>query len=300
MILDQYKQPPFAKGVMMKPSVIAANAEEKAKEFDVRTTGVQLPASSLSGGNQQKVVLARELSKPVVSLFIASQPTRGVDVGAIEFVHKRVIAERDAGVAVLIVSTELDEVAALADRVVVMYRGKIIGIVPPDTPRGVLGLMMAGVPQDAAAHGAAPADGPGGREVSSTELMTEVTAPAPEPKRSRRGWVDQLVLYALSFLLALVISGILIAFADPDVREAAKYFFSAADGHAQRRVDRGVRGLQGALLRLGDQLRRLHGRRRAQAVHRDPLHLHLPDPRRPRGRPAVPGRACSTSVRRAS
>jgi simple sugar transport system ATP-binding protein len=155
MILDQYKQPPFAKGVVMKPKVIAANAEEKVEEFDVRTTGVQLPAGSLSGGNQQKVVLARELSKPVVSLFIASQPTRGVDVGAIEFVHKRVIAERDAGVAVLIVSTELDEVAALADRIAIMYRGKIIGVVPPDTPRGVLGLMMAGVPQDAAAQGAA-------------------------------------------------------------------------------------------------------------------------------------------------
>jgi len=85
-------------------------------------------------------------------------------VGAIEFVHKRVIAERDAGVAVLIVSTELDEVAALADRVAVMYRGKIIGIVPPDTPRGVLGLMMAGVPQDAAAQDAAAgADEEGGK-----------------------------------------------------------------------------------------------------------------------------------------
>jgi len=156
MILDQYKQAPFARGVMMKPKVIAANAEEKVAEFDVRTTGVQLPAGSLSGGNQQKVVLARELSKPVVSLFVASQPTRGVDVGAIEFVHKRVIAERDAGLAVLIVSTELDEVAALADRVAVMYRGRIIGIVPPDTPRGALGLMMAGIPQetDAAQGGA--------------------------------------------------------------------------------------------------------------------------------------------------
>ncbi len=154
MILDQYKAPPFAKGMRLKPKVVAANAEEKVREFDVRTTGVQLPAGSLSGGNQQKVVLARELSKPVVSLFIASQPTRGVDVGAIEFVHKRVIAERDAGVAVLIVSTELDEVAALADRVAVMYRGKVIGIVPPDTPRGVLGLMMAGVPQEVAVEGA--------------------------------------------------------------------------------------------------------------------------------------------------
>jgi ABC-type uncharacterized transport system ATPase subunit len=155
MILDQYKQKPFTSGLRMKPSVITRNAEEKVKEFDVRTTGVQLTAGSLSGGNQQKVVLARELSKPVVSLFLASQPTRGVDVGAIEFIHKRVIAERDAGIAVLIVSTELDEVAALADRVVVMYRGKIVGIVPPETPRGVLGLMMAGVPLEVAMRSAA-------------------------------------------------------------------------------------------------------------------------------------------------
>ncbi|MGB7980502.1 MAG: ABC transporter ATP-binding protein [Candidatus Nanopelagicales bacterium] len=150
MILDQYRQAPFASGVRMKPSVIIRNAKEKVEEFDVRTTGVQLPAGSLSGGNQQKVVLARELSKPVVSLFLASQPTRGVDVGAIEFIHKRVVTERDSGVAVLIVSTELDEVAALADRVAVMYRGKIVGIVGPETPRGVLGLMMAGVPLEAA------------------------------------------------------------------------------------------------------------------------------------------------------
>ena len=147
MILDQFRHRPFARGIRMRPAAVIANARERVGEFDVRTTGVQLPASSLSGGNQQKVVLARELSKPVVSLFIASQPTRGVDVGAIEFVHSRVIAARDAGVAVLIVSTELDEVAALADRVVVMYRGRIVGIVAPDTPRGALGLMMAGVAQ---------------------------------------------------------------------------------------------------------------------------------------------------------
>ena len=98
-MLDQYEQPPFAKGLTLPPSVIAANAEEKAKEFDVRTTGVQLPAASLSGGNQQKVVLARELSQPVVSLLIASQPTRGVDVGSIEFVHKRDRRRARRGVA---------------------------------------------------------------------------------------------------------------------------------------------------------------------------------------------------------
>ena len=91
--------------------------------------------SSLSGGNQQKVVLARELSRPLSAL-IANQPTRGVDVGAIEFLHQRLVTERDRGTAVLIVSTELDEVVALADRVAVMYRGRIVGIVPARTPRG--------------------------------------------------------------------------------------------------------------------------------------------------------------------
>ena len=94
-------------------------------------------------------MLARELSRPL-SVLIANQPTRGVDVGAIEFLHSRLVAERDRGTAVLIVSTELDEVVALADRIAVMYRGRIVGIVPPDTSREVLGLMMAGVPTDEA------------------------------------------------------------------------------------------------------------------------------------------------------
>ena len=94
-------------------------------------------------------MLARELSRPLSAL-IANQPTRGVDVGAIEFLHQRLVAERDRGTAVLIISTELDEVAALADRVAVMYRGRIVGIVPPDTSREVLGLMMAGVPTEEA------------------------------------------------------------------------------------------------------------------------------------------------------
>jgi general nucleoside transport system ATP-binding protein len=89
------------------------------------------------------VVLARELSRPL-KLLVASQPTRGVDVGSIEFLHTRIVRERDRGTAVLIVSTELDEIAALADRVAVMYRGKVVGVVPADTPRDELGLMMAG------------------------------------------------------------------------------------------------------------------------------------------------------------
>ena len=113
------------------------------EEFDIRTQGIELPVSSLSGGNQQKVVLARELSRPL-KLLVASQPTRGVDVGSIEFLHARIVKERDNGTAVLIVSTELDEIASLTDRVAVMYRGKVVGVVPADTPRDELGLMMAG------------------------------------------------------------------------------------------------------------------------------------------------------------
>ena len=129
---------------------IRDNAHARIKEFDIRHGGSHdQEVRSLSGGNQQKVVLARELSRPL-SLLIASQPTRGVDVGAIEFLHGRIVEERDRGTAVLIVSTELEEVESLADRIAVMYRGRIVGIVPPDTPRDVLGLMMAGVAYDEA------------------------------------------------------------------------------------------------------------------------------------------------------
>ncbi|MBT1002355.1 ABC transporter ATP-binding protein [Paenarthrobacter sp. DKR-5] len=153
MILDRYDRAPFAKGIGLKPSVIAAHAEKKISEFDVRTPSVTAAVGTLSGGNQQKVVLARELSRPL-RLFIASQPTRGLDVGSIEFVHKRVIAERDHGTPVMIVSTELDEVLELADRIAVLYRGRLVGIVPGNTSRDVLGLMMAGIPPEEAGNAA--------------------------------------------------------------------------------------------------------------------------------------------------
>lgn len=149
LVLNTFDDPPFAKGVALDLARIRANADDRVEEFDIRTESTESSVASLSGGNQQKVVLARELSRSL-SLLIASQPTRGVDVGAIEFLHKRLVEERDRGTAVVIVSTELDEVAALADRIAVMYRGRIVGIVGPDTSREVLGLMMAGVPTDEA------------------------------------------------------------------------------------------------------------------------------------------------------
>lgn len=149
MILDQYDQKPFAKGINMKPDVIEKHAEKLRDTFDVRVTSIHDPISTLSGGNAQKAILARELSRPLEAL-VASQPTRGLDVGSIEFVYKRIVEERDNHTAVLVISTELDEVDALADRIAVMYRGKIVGIVPAGTPRSVLGLMMAGVPLEEA------------------------------------------------------------------------------------------------------------------------------------------------------
>jgi simple sugar transport system ATP-binding protein len=144
LILDVFDMSPNARGPMLDLGLISDNAEKQVKEFDVRTQSVTDAVSSLSGGNKQKVVLARELSRPV-KLLVAAQPTRGLDVGSIEFVHERILAERDAGRAVLLFSTELDEVMALADRIAVMYKGSIIDIVSPDVSRSELGLLMAGV-----------------------------------------------------------------------------------------------------------------------------------------------------------
>ena len=149
LVLNHVDEFPYARGPALQLDQIKDNATAKVEEFDIRTQSIDTPVASLSGGNQQKVVLARELSRPL-ALLIANQPTRGVDVGAIEFLHQRIVAERDRGTAVLIVSTELDEVSALADRIAVMYRGRIVGVVPADTSREVLGLMMAGVPYEEA------------------------------------------------------------------------------------------------------------------------------------------------------
>ena len=144
LILDLHDLPPYAKGPVISQSIVSEEATKRVAEFDIRTQSAKDSASSLSGGNKQKVVLARELSRPV-KLVVASQPTRGLDVGSIEFVHERIIAERDGGRAVLLFSTELDEVSALADRIAVMYRGEFIAIVPATTSREDLGLLMAGV-----------------------------------------------------------------------------------------------------------------------------------------------------------
>jgi len=143
LVLDLYDQPPYAGRLNLDLGRIRENAEARVAEFDVRTPSTEHTASTLSGGNQQKVVLARELSRPL-RLFVVAQPTRGLDVGSMEFVHQRIVQERDNGAAVVLISSELDEVLGLADRIGVMYRGRIIGEVPGGTPAEEIGMLMAG------------------------------------------------------------------------------------------------------------------------------------------------------------
>lgn len=144
LILDTHSRPPFSRLGQLSNAKIQDMAITLQSEFDIRAQNISDKADSLSGGNKQKLVLARELSRDV-KLVIASQPTRGLDVGSIEFVHTRLVAERNAGRAVLLISTELDEVMALADRIAVIFMGEIIGVVGSDISREALGLMMAGI-----------------------------------------------------------------------------------------------------------------------------------------------------------
>ncbi len=160
LVLNTYYQPPFARGMTIDEQAIDAHAERLVEAFDVRTPSIHVRGGSLSGGNQQKMVVAREFSRPI-RLLIAAQPTRGIDVGSIEFIHNQIVAKRDEGVAVFLVSYELDEIMALADRIAVMYKGEIIATVPrSEATREQLGLLMAGVhPEEVlAAPSSVPAD----------------------------------------------------------------------------------------------------------------------------------------------
>jgi ABC-type uncharacterized transport system ATPase subunit len=143
LVLDVYNRPPYASGLSLHLDAVKDGATKRMAEYDIRATSIGMPVGNLSGGNQQKVIVARELSRDV-RLLVANQPTRGLDVGSIEFVHHQIVAARDGGAAVLICSTELDEIYALADRIIVMYEGRIAGIRPPTVSIGELGLLMAG------------------------------------------------------------------------------------------------------------------------------------------------------------
>lgn len=145
LVLNTYYLPPFAQAGTLQQEVILTIAEQRAREFDVRTPSILTLVINLSGGNQQKVIVAREFSRPI-RLLIASQPTRGLDVGSIEYIHQRIVAKRDEGCGILLVSPELDEVMSLSDRIAVMYEGRIMDILPADqATREEIGLLMAGV-----------------------------------------------------------------------------------------------------------------------------------------------------------
>jgi general nucleoside transport system ATP-binding protein len=145
LVLNTFYQPPYSKRIVLQHEVILETASQLVEEFDIRTPSVVTTVGSLSGGNQQKVIVAREFSRPI-KLLIASQPTRGLDVGSVEYIHRRIVEKRDEGCAVLLVSSELDEIMELSDRIAVMYRGKIVDILPEKeaTKEGV-GLLMAGI-----------------------------------------------------------------------------------------------------------------------------------------------------------
>jgi len=148
--LHDYAGPPDAKWGWLFPSRLVERAKTIIKEFDVRGGGATTRAGNLSGGNQQKVVVAREIARDP-KVLIAAQPTRGLDVGAIEYLHKRLITERGEGRAILLISLELEEVMSLSDRILVMYEGEIVGEHEPDVTEQELGLEMLGGRRKAAA-----------------------------------------------------------------------------------------------------------------------------------------------------
>lgn len=150
LILNMPRRAPFARRGTRNLSAVGANARDLVERFDIRTSSIDATAGSLSGGNQQKVIVARELSRPL-KCFMASQPTRGLDVGSIEYVHRQIVNQRNEGLGVFIISSELDEVVALGDRIAVMFAGKITGVVDPTTSREDIGLLMAGASM--ASHG---------------------------------------------------------------------------------------------------------------------------------------------------
>jgi simple sugar transport system ATP-binding protein len=143
LAFHEFDKPPNSRFGWLRPGRLIERARRLIREFDVRGGGPQTPAKSLSGGNQQKVVVAREVANDP-RVLLAAQPTRGLDVGAIEFVHRRLVEERDNGRAVLLVSLELDEIMSLSDRILVMYEGEVVGEYGPDATEQELGVAMLG------------------------------------------------------------------------------------------------------------------------------------------------------------
>ena len=143
IVLTDYYMEPYSRGVVRDEAAIAKRAGEAIEQYDVRTPAATVTAGTLSGGNQQKLIVAREFDRDL-KLLVLDQPTRGLDVGSIEFIHNQIISKRDAGTAVLLVSAELDEILEISDRIAVMYRGRVVDIVEgPSANKEAVGLLMA-------------------------------------------------------------------------------------------------------------------------------------------------------------
>ncbi len=182
LALTGYYTEPYSSGPLMHWNVVEQEAHQLVEQFDIRTPSINVATGTLSGGNQQKVIVAREISRPIKAA-ILSQPTRGVDVGSIEYIHERIIALRDAGVAVLVVSTELDEVMALADRVLVMFDHRIVAdLERTRTNHNEVGLYMAGATPTEAEHAAAVAE----PMVAASPLLGESAVAAEEAPQEDR------------------------------------------------------------------------------------------------------------------
>ncbi|THV39679.1 ABC transporter ATP-binding protein [Glycomyces buryatensis] len=179
LVLNQYKDMPYAGGGVVRADAIRQRALGSIAEFDIRTQSPNELVSSLSGGNAQKVIIAREFSRPR-HLLVAAQPTRGVDVGATEFIHQRLVTERDTGTGVLLISSELDEIYAMADRIAVIYNGRIVGEVAPDTPREVIGRLMVGASMEDAEHADPDEVEVTGPEAEETPAAEAAETSAPE------------------------------------------------------------------------------------------------------------------------
>jgi len=159
LVLTSYYREPFSRGIVLNEAAILEQAEKLIADFDIRTTSPTAGVATLSGGNQQKIIVAREFHEEI-KLLILDQPTRGLDVGSVEFIHRQTIAKRDMGAAILLVSAELDEVLELSDRVAVMYRGQLVAIFPAaEVERERVGLLMATGQASAAAAEATDASG---------------------------------------------------------------------------------------------------------------------------------------------
>ena len=255
LMLNAYFQEPYSNGIRLNRGAIESIAAEQVRQYDVRTPSIFNDVGNLSGGNQQKVIVAREFSRPI-RLLVAAQPTRGLDVGSIEYIHKRVVEKRDEGTAVLLVSTELDEVMTLGDRIAVMYQGRIVDVIDGAvaTPQQ-LGLLMGGalagqVPVDAVVAAAAGGGTDGGEAAAhpggglmtspqvrpSTQVETgvgpDLDMPGFEPAAAGGGpgqgahaslgsrfvsLLGSLLIPALAVFTGLLVGALIVIFSDAEV-----------------------------------------------------------------------------------